>query len=195
MRLNGKISSIFWKGLFTLLPLYLTLYFLWWLLESIEATFSQFLKAMLGSYYVPGMGLLTALLIVFAIGLLLQIYITQHLNHALNKFIGKLPILGELYISLQSIIKYLTTPTKPARQEVVMVHFENLNLNMLGIVTRTNFEASPAGIGDESLISVYIPMSYQIGGFTIYVPKTSVTPVDLTAKEALKWAFMAGIES
>ncbi|WP_133128922.1 DUF502 domain-containing protein [Legionella nagasakiensis] len=195
MHLNGKISSIFWKGLFTLLPLYLTFYFLWWLLGSIEATFSQFLKAILGSYYFPGMGLLTALIIVFVMGLLLQVYITQHLNHVLNKFIGKLPILGELYESLQSIIKYLTSPTKPENEEVVMVHLEHLNLKMLGIVTRTDFDKSPAGIGDESLISIYIPMSYQIGGFTVYVPKTAVTPVDLTAKKALKWSFMAGIES
>lgn len=194
MTFKGKLSSIFWKGLLTLLPLYLTGYFLWWLLQSIESTFSQFLKPLIGSAYIPGMGLLSALIVVLMIGLLLQIYITQYLNSILNRFIIKLPVLGEIYESLQSIINYLTTPAKPGGEEVVMVHFEDLNMKILGIVTRTDFSHSPKGIGQASFISVYLPMSYQIGGFTIYVPKSSVTPVDLNAKQALKWALLAGIE-
>ncbi|MCP0913215.1 DUF502 domain-containing protein [Legionella sp. 27cVA30] len=188
-----KIISLFWRGLLTLLPFYLTLYFIFWLLQSIEAISSQVLQKILGTYYIPGMGLLTALLIVFLTGLLLQTYITRHMAFVVQRFMSRLPIIGDVYQAIQTFIKYLTSPTKPDGEDVVMVHFKALNIKVLGIVTRTSFDKAPAGIGDDTLISVYLPMSYQIGGYTVYVPKDAVTKVELSQKEAMKWAFMGGI--
>ncbi|WP_133129370.1 DUF502 domain-containing protein [Legionella yabuuchiae] len=194
MKMQGKLSSIFWKGLFTLLPLYLTLYFFFWLLKNIEITFGEALKLILGGFYFPGMGLIAALVLVFTFGLLLQIYITRYINDLLNRFISKLPVIGEIYDSLQSIVKYLTKPSTPGGEEVVMVEFEELNFRMLGIVTRKEFDNAPKGIGKEGWISVYLPMSYQLGGFTVYVPERCVTKVNLSSKQALKWALIGGIK-
>lgn len=195
MQINGKIASTFWKGLFTLLPLYLTLYFLYWLITSIEATFSTALKNIIGTFYLPGMGLLTALLFIFITGLLFQTYATQHLNDSLNRLIAKLPVIGEIYGYIQSIVKYLTSSAKPEGQNVVMVHFDALDISILGIVIRNDFSDAPQGLGgDETMISVYLPMSYQIGGYTVLVPKDRATPVALSPNEALKWAFTGGIQ-
>ncbi|GGI90028.1 DUF502 domain-containing protein [Legionella impletisoli] len=194
MKIKGKMSSIFWKGLFTLLPLYLTLYFLFWLLKNIENTFGGTLKLILGNFYFPGMGLIAALILVFTFGILLQIYITRYINDLINRFISNLPVIGEIYDSLRSIIKYLTKPSTPGGEEVVMVEFKENNFKMLGIVTRKDFEHAPKGIGEEGWISVYLPMSYQIGGFTVYVPEKCVTKVNLNSKQALKWALIGGIK-
>lgn len=194
MQFKGKISSVFWKGLFTLLPLYLTLYFIVWLLQSIEATLKDPLQLLLGTIYFPGLGLITAFVIIFVIGLLMQVYITQYLNHLLDRLISKLPVVGDIYNSLQTMIKYLTASAKPKGQDVVMVQLEAIDAKVLGIVTRTDFEGVPDGMGGKSDIAVFIPMSYQIGGFTIHVPKERVSKIDLSPKEALKWAFIGGIK-
>jgi len=33
---------------------------------------------------------------------------------------------------------------------------------------------------------VYLPMSYQIGGYTLFLPRSCLTPVDLTFEEGMK---------
>ena len=38
-------------------------------------------------------------------------------------------------------------------------------------------------------------MSYQIGGFTVLVPRERVRTVDMTTEEALRFAVTAGIKS
>ena len=194
MQLRGKISSIFWKGLFTLLPLYLTAYFLFWLTKNLESTFGGILKAILGSFYIPGMGLVSAIILIFGFGLLMQIYITQYLNDLLNRTISRLPLIGDIYASLQSIVKYLTKDASEGGEEVVMVRIEHMDMELLGIVTRKDFKDTPDGVGHEAWLSVYLPMSYQVGGYTVYIPESRVRHVNMTPKQALKWALIAGIE-
>jgi len=55
--------------------------------------------------------------------------------------------------------------------------------------------SKPKGIAEEDMVSVYLPMSYQIGGYTVYIPKKYVTAVDMTRKEAIKWTLTAGMMS
>ncbi|QBS08759.1 DUF502 domain-containing protein [Legionella israelensis] len=195
MSLNGKISSIFWRGFLTLLPLYLTLYFLIWLLSSIETTFSKPLILFIGEYYFPGLGLFTAFLFILFIGLIMKMYVAQAINKLVNSILNKLPLVGEIYNSIQNLTKYLSSSDKIEGKEAVMVHVESMDLKLIGIVTRKDFEDAPEGIGNAKMVSVYLPMSYQIGGFTVYVPKKSITTINMTQNEALKWVFFGGIKN
>ena len=51
--------------------------------------------------------------------------------------------------------------------------------------------ASPRGAGREGLVSVYLPLSYMLGGPTVYVPADAVTPVDMSVEQALRIAATA----
>lgn len=42
-------------------------------------------------------------------------------------------------------------------------------------------------------VAIYLPMSYQIGGYMLYVPADSVSPVDISVEEALKLAATAEV--
>lgn len=196
MKLKRKISSIFLKGLLTLLPIYLTLYFVFWLIKSIESSFLN-LRPLFGAYYFPGLGILITLLLVFIVGWSTRSYITRYFTRRVNLWLNSVPIVGEIYGSIQIMTKYFTTPVKSGEDSVVMVHFKESNYTILGIITRADFETAPEGIigkKDKNTISVYIPMSYGIGGFTVYVDRKMVTPVNLNQREALKWAFIGGLK-
>ena len=45
--------------------------------------------------------------------------------------------------------------------------------------------------GLEGRVAVYMPMSYQIGGYTAFVPKSWVREVDLGVEEAMRSALTA----
>ena len=45
----------------------------------------------------------------------------------------------------------------------------------------------------EDYMAVFIPMSYQIGGVTIMVPKDQVHPIDMSVEQGLRFAATAGM--
>ena len=47
--------------------------------------------------------------------------------------------------------------------------------------------------GGEDLVAVYLPMSYQIGGYTIYLPRSRVIETDLTVEQAMRIVLTGGV--
>jgi uncharacterized membrane protein len=147
---------------------------------------------MIGGWYFPGLGLIIALLVIYTFGLLMQAYIGTFILKLLQKPIQKLPFIGDLYSSVKSLTKAISSSDNIKGQEVVMVDINGIEL--LGIITRKEFSNAPEGVVKEKDISaVYLPMSYQIGGFTVYVAKSKIRKVEMNQKEALKWALIGGL--
>lgn len=191
--IKNKFAGLFWKGFFTILPIYLTCYFIYWLVTNVENMVGQLLKTIIGAWYFPGLGLLIATAIIFVVGILMQVYIAQYIVKIVEKLVQKIPLIGDLYSSIQSLAKYFSSSDEIKGKEVVMVNINGVEL--LGITTRSDFSNAPKGIVEkENIISVYIPMSYQIGGFSVYVDRSKARKVDMPQKSALKWALIGGIE-
>jgi uncharacterized membrane protein len=60
-------------------------------------------------------------------------------------------------------------------------------------LTRESFDDAPEGLGGRDVVAVFLPMSYQIGGFTVFVPRARTTPVDLTIEEGMRLALTAAM--
>ncbi len=76
-----------------------------------------------------------------------------------------------------------------------MVAIGDENTRLMGLVTRESFDDLPEGIGDDQTVAVYLPMSYQLGGFTIMVPKDKIHPVDMTVDRAMQFLLTAGVSA
>jgi uncharacterized membrane protein len=48
-------------------------------------------------------------------------------------------------------------------------------------------------MGEPGMILVYMPMSYQVGGYTALIPRASVQPVDMSFEEAMRFTLTAGL--
>ena len=42
------------------------------------------------------------------------------------------------------------------------------------------------------ILAVYLPMSYQIGGFTVYAPRAFLRPLDMSVEQAIRFTMTAG---
>jgi uncharacterized membrane protein len=80
-----------------------------------------------------------------------------------------------------------------AFNQVVMVQIGDSRARVLGLVTREDFSDLPPGIGAKDSVAVYVPMSYQLGGFTTIVPRSAIQPVNMTMEEAMRFAVTAGL--
>ena len=63
---------------------------------------------------------------------------------------------------------------------------------LIGFVTQEH--ANTLGIGGgEDLVAVYLPMSYQIGGYTIYIPRSRLVETDLSVEQAMRIVLTGGV--
>ena len=64
---------------------------------------------------------------------------------------------------------------------------------MIGFVTQDN--ASLPGLADGGdLVAVYLPMSYQIGGYTVYLPRDQIEATDLSVEQAMRIVITGGLQ-
>ena len=63
---------------------------------------------------------------------------------------------------------------------------------VLGFLTNGNISFIDKTLRPD-LVAVYLPLSYQIGGYTILVPRSAVKPAELPMNEAMRFAITAGM--
>ena len=78
-------------------------------------------------------------------------------------------------------------------KRVVLVTMPGSEMKLMGFVTRDDFRDVPDALGTEKTVAVYLPMSYQLGGFTVMIPQASVEPIDMDMEQAMRFALTGGM--
>jgi len=189
------IQQVFLKGLIAIIPVAVTLYLVIWLATAFEALFGTALDYVLpAGTYVPGMGLLVGVALIFAVGLMLQTWFTRQLWEWAERLLDRMPLVRPVFGSLKQIVSYMSGTEQPQSSRVVIVSVGDPSLRMLGLVTREQLDFVGADEREDT-VAVFLPWSYQIGGFTVFLPRASLEPIDLTPQEALRLALTAGVSS
>lgn len=180
------MGKLFLKGLFVVIPISLTLAIIWWMAWSAERLLGRLLTAMLPEgWYIPGLGLLTAVALIILVGMLSQVLIFQKLFSLGEKILHRLPLVKTIYTATKDFIGYFS-PDSDALEKVVMVRLPGQEFELLGFVTRESFSALPFEPAADDAIAVYLPMSYQLGGYTLFLDRSCITPIDMTFEEAMR---------
>jgi uncharacterized membrane protein len=188
------VARIFLKGLAAVLPIAVTLYVLYWLGSTAESLLGRGLKMLIpGSLYWPGMGVLAGLALVFVIGALMNAWLFRTVFRWGERLLERIPLVKALYGSVRELMGFFSGSDKKTMSKAVMVAVGNTSLRLIGFITREDFRDLPAGIGGDDTVAVYLPMSYQIGGFTTMVPRSAVQPIDMSIEQAMRFAVTAGM--
>ncbi len=188
------IGKILFRGFVGIAPIAITLALLVWLYNHVEAIFGEPFKALLGpTYYFRGIGVVVALIILFLAGLILNNWMVQTFYNWFERILKKIPLLKTIYTSVTDLMSFFQAGQKQEKGKVVVVKMGECK--MLGLITREQFNDLPKGIGSEDEIAVFFPFSYQLGGFTVIVPRSHVEVVDLSVERGLRWSITAGSPS
>ena len=192
-----SIGKIFLTGIFTVLPILATVYLVVWLLSTIERFLGKPLLFLLpDDSYRAGMGLLAGIALVFVTGLLMRAWLFRQVVKAGEELLMHIPLVKGVYKALKDFFGLFRDSSGSDLLQVVSIQVPGTaDMRLLGFVTRSDFSDLPPGIGKEGEVAVYLPMSYQVGGYTILVPRSRVTPVDMSREEALRFLLTAGIKA
>ena len=189
------LRNTFLKGLAALLPVALTMFFVYWLATTAEAIASGPLRVVLPEdTYWPGLGLLAACMLVLLVGALVDAYIVQRFWRFGESLLARIPIVKTIFGALKDFTRFLPAGGK-ARDLKRVVIWRMQTAHLIGFVTEE--ELSPKLFGDQTsdLVAVYFPMSYQIGGYTLYLHKSELQETALSVEEGMRLVLIGGITS
>src|SRR5438045_861244 len=175
------LGGILLKGLVTILPVGLTVYLVYWLGITTESLLSKPIKALVGDAYWPGMGLVTGFMILFLVGLAVNAFIVRRVLGVGEDLLLRVPVVKTVYSAIRDMTRLVNTDKKKGDLDRVVTLEIGLG-KLIGFVTQEH--AATLGIGgDDDLVAVYLPMSYQIGGYTLYISRSKLTETDLTVEQ------------
>ena len=187
------LTSTLLRGLGVILPVALTAWIIIWLAVNTEALLKLVFELLLPpSYYLPGLGLILGVLIIYATGIVVQLFIVKRLWEALERTFERIPLVKTLYTAISDFLEFFSRP-KSEGSTVVSVDMGG-DVILIGFVTDESPAATLNIAGGPDRIAVYFPLSYQIGGYTLLVPTERVTKLDLAVEEAMRLVLTAGIQ-
>ena len=182
------IIRTFLRGFVTVLPIVLSIYLICWFFLKAESLMKDFLQWVVPELpYVTGMGISVGTAIVFILGFIMSHVIMQKLFAWVESFVESVPIIKSIYTAIKDLMSFFTPNEEGKGQKVVIVGRPGDSNDRIGFLTNENIELP----GLEGRVAVYMPMSYQIGGYTSFVPKSWVREIDLSVEEAMRSALTA----
>lgn len=184
-----SISKIFFKGVLGIFPLVLSLYFLFWFVTSLEKFFDGYLlKVLPDTVRFPGLGVGIGFVLIFSIGLLLSNKFFSSLHRLLLKPVRNIPLIKSVYGAIEDLMSYFTPSDEKDTSKVVKVLLPGQAFELVGLLTQEE-PSSIEGIDfDEDMVAVFIPMSYALGGYTIFVKREHLKLTNMKVEEAMKLA-------
>jgi uncharacterized membrane protein len=191
-----------WAGLMALLPLLLTIVLLGWLVVTTDQLISEAIKWFLPNgpegeepYYIPGMGIAALLLILLLVGVLMRTTMMRRVIDWEDRLLRRVPFIGTLYSSVRDFAQYFRDDDQQHLGQTCIVRLPGTSVQLLGFVTQQQVTHFDGMVAAEDAAMVYLPMSYQLGGYLVIVPRDHVHTIDLPFDHALSYIFMAGMKN
>jgi uncharacterized membrane protein len=190
-----RLGRIFLTGLLTVIPAVATIYLMAWLIGAIDRMFGKPLRWLMpDETYLAGTGIVLAIAIVFGVGVLMHGVLFRKLFRKAEAAMLAVPLVRSVYGAVKDLIGLFGGKDGTSMQ-VVTLTLPGTSWKLLGFVTREDFADLPAGIGTPAEIAVYLPMSYQVGGYTVIVPREAVRPLEMSREDAMKFILTAGLKT
>jgi len=130
-------------------------------------------------YYFFGCGLLLALVLIYAIGLVASTFLGKWVWGRFDSIVNELPVLGRLYQTLKQILGYGEGPDAMFRR-VVMVPARDLRAEEVGLVTNETYALG------RNMLTVFLPGSPNpTTGRVVIVDAAEARALDVSVKDVL----------
>lgn len=189
------VRNVMLTGLAAVLPLAVTLYLLVWLMATAEALLGALIRVVLPhGWYWPGMGVAAALGLIFVVGLMANAWMFGTLLRQAERAFERIPLVKTIFGGVRDLFGFITGSPQNGLSRTVHVALTP-DIGLIGFVTREDLNGLAPDDQREDRLAVYLPMSYQIGGYTLLIPRERLTPLDIPAPEAMRLILTAGVTS
>lgn len=180
------------KGTLVTVPVVGAVFLIVWVVASLDNALNlttHFLEDEQGHpLYIPGIGILTVLVILILVGVIFTTFVTEPIRAWLKRTIDKIPLFNTLYSSIKDFTEAFVGDAKKFN-EPVLVLVNETGLKKIGFLTQRDLQK--IGLPDE--VIVYFPYSYSVAGQVVVVKASNVQRLDMTATDAMKLVISGGV--
>jgi len=188
----SRLLQYFLQGLLVIGPVAITIYFVYWVVSSIDAQIPLFTqRGEDGKVYVQnyGLGFVIVIAAIILIGYVSSRFFRTRAFNLFDSILQKTPGIRFIYSTVKDFFEAFAGEKKKFNRPV-LANIDDNDVWRVGFITQD--EAEDFGFSDY--VAVYIPMSYSIAGNVYLLPRLRVRPItDINATDAMKFAISGGV--
>ena len=188
----SRIRNNFIAGIVVLIPIGITIYLTVFIIRISEKLIPKEINP--NNYLpfdIPGVEILTALLLITFIGWLSLSFIGKKIFNVFNNILKKIPILRTIYSAIGQMTESFTKSDNK-QKSVVLLEYPRKGVWAVGFATKEN-EGIIENKLNEKIVNVFVPTTPNpTSGFLLMVPKKDLIFLDVTFEQASKFIVSAG---
>lgn len=143
--------------------------------------------------YVPGVGIILSLLLLFLTGVLVRNIFGGRIVAGVESLVRRVPVIGPVYGGAKSFSETVFTDKGRSFKQVVMLEFPRNGVHSVGFITSEELEEVQYKTA-EDVVCVFVPTTPNpTTGFLVMVPRAKVVKLDMTVDEAFKMLLTLGV--
>ena len=170
-----------------MVPLIISLVALTWVFGVIDGITEPLYARVLGRH-VAGLGLLTTVAVILAVGVLATNVIGKRLLQRAEGYLLRVPVFRTVYAPVKQLVLAFSPDNEYGFKRVVMVRTPSRGY-VLGFLTK-EFSAESAR-GTQSLVAVFVPTNHLYLGDIVICPREDAFFPDMTVEEGVR-VFLTG---
>ncbi|MCX7166436.1 MAG: DUF502 domain-containing protein [Rhodocyclales bacterium] len=191
------MKKYFITGLLIWIPLAITAWVLALIVRSMDQSLLLLPQAIQPEYllgiYIPGLGALLTLLVVFLTGLVTANIVGQKLVRFWEGVLSRIPVVKSIYYSVKQVSDTLFSGSGVAFRKVLLVRYPHPEAWSVAFQTGHPARDVADMLPDEH-VGVFIPTTPSpVNGFFFFVRRKDVIELDMNVDEALKYIVSMGV--
>lgn len=191
------MKKYFITGLLIWVPLVITVWVLSLIVRSMDQSLLLLPRAIqpeeLLGVYIPGLGALLTLLVVFLTGLVTANIVGQKLVRFWEGVLARIPVVKSIYYSVKQVSDTLFSGSGVAFRKVLLVRYPHPEAWSVAFQTGHPARDVADMLPDEH-VGIFIPTTPSpVNGFFFFVKRKDVIELDMNVDEALKYIVSMGV--
>ena len=198
--LGARLRSYFLTGLIVAGPVAITLYFVAWVINLVDAWVKplipkQYLPESYLPFNIPGVGLIFAVVGLMVIGALTANLFGRSLVNYGERLLARMPIVRSVYRTLKQIFETVLSKNGGSFKRVGLIEFPRQGLYSIVFMAGDPPQEIEDKIGGvDPLITVFMPNGPNpTTGFILFMPMSEIIPLDMPVEDAAKHVVSAGL--
>lgn len=185
--IKATFKRKFIAGLFVTIPILITILVIERFFTFIDTLLEPLLKKILG-FRIPGLGFLTAIIVVFLIGIISTNVFGKKLIQLADRIFLKIPLFRSLYTAIKQIMDAFSPESKGAFKKFVIVEYPRQGTYSFGFLTKEcRIEEG------RVLKAVYIPTNNLYLGEIVLFKEEDIIYTDIPIEEGVRIILSGGI--
>lgn len=193
--LSATFKRKFIAGLFVSIPAIITILVIGKFFTFVDSLLEPFYFRILG-YYTPGMGFVSAIVLIFLIGIISTNVFGKKVIIGLENIFLKLPVFKGFYTAIKQLVDAFSPESKTSSfKKFVIIEYPRKGTYAFGFLTKESTVMTCHNCTELCLRAVYVPTNNLYLGEIVLVSEGDVFYTDIPIDEGIKIILSGGIAS